>query len=409
MSTGPSFYDEAMDMPNPPDAAPVIPGLSALCQDPPRGLKGAALGLLCNPASLLPDLTPAPQAIGAALPGALQALFGPQHGIFAEKQDNMVESGHLVHPGLGIKAYSLYGEDRRPQPEWFAGLDALLVDLVDVGCRVYTFFTTVTYCLEAAAGTGTAVWILDRPNPLGRGAEGPILPPELFSFVGPFAMPLRHGLSLGELCRMYLAENKLDLELKVIPASGWEGGAYALTGLPWVMPSPNLPTLDSCRVYPGQVLIEGTTLSEGRGTTRPFELCGAPGLDPWRVAELVEPDALAGARLRPLFFEPTFHKYSGQLCGGFQIHVSDPARYRPVRASLALLGAINRAHPGLWELRPPPYEYEYERQPLDLLLGDPAAARALQKGAPAAELEPAWGPGLDDWQRRSEPHLLYPA
>ena len=382
-------------------------GLEILAADPPAKLRGARVGLLCNPASLLPDLTPAPDAVAAAMPGCLRCLFSPQHGFFADKQDNMVESGHTRHPGLGIRIYSLYGETRKPLPDWFDGLDALLIDLVDVGCRVYTFFTTVTYCLLRAARQGVAVWILDRPNPLGRGAEGPILPPDLQSFVGPMAMPLRHGLSLGELCRVYASENCPELELEVIKADGWQGGRVAPDG--WVMPSPNLPTLDSALVYPGQVLLEGTSLSEGRGTTRPFEMFGAPGLDPWAVAREVEPHALEGARLRPLFFEPTFHKYAGRTCGGFQVHVTDPEKYRPLRASLALLGAINRVHPGLWSLREPPYEYEYERRPLDLLLGDPDAVDALQNGAKATELEPAWSEGLTQWEQRIGPHLLYPA
>jgi len=386
----------------------VVTGLARLAARPPATLAHANLGLLCNPASVLADLTPAPEAVARALPGRLKAIFGPQHGFFADKQDNMVETAHALHPRLGLPVWSLYGDTRRPGPEMLAGLDVLLVDLIDVGCRVYTFFTTLVACLEECARAGVAVWVLDRPNPIGRGEEGPILPPELMSFVGPHPMPLRHGLTLGELARLVAAERGLDLELQVIAAQGWEGGDFATTGLPWVLPSPNLPTLDSARVYPGQVLLEGTTLSEGRGTTRPFEISGAPGIDPWAVAEAVEEYALAGCQLRPLFFEPTFHKHAGLACGGWQIHVGDPAVFRPLRLTCALLSAINRVHPGLWDFRPPPYEYERLRRPLDLLLGDPAAANRLQKGEFFAAIEPEWVPGLASWRERVLSFDTYP-
>lgn len=366
------------------------------------------MGLLCNPASLTLGLESAPEAVERAFPGGLKALFSPQHGFFADKQDNMVESPHGEHPLLKIPAYSLYGQTRRPAKEMLEGLDVLLVDLLDVGCRVYTFFSTVKACLEEAAAAGIEVWILDRPNPLGRGQEGPILPPELMSFVGPHAMPLRHGLSMGELCLLARAEDGLDLNLQVVPARGWTGGDFAASGLKWIMPSPNLPTLDSAYVYPGQVLLEGTTLSEGRGTTRPFEIFGAPGLDPWAVAEQVEEKAMGGAFLRPVFFEPTFHKHAQKTCGGFQLHVMEVGAFRPLRASLAILSAIARTHPGLWSLRPPPYEYEHARRPLDLILGDPHAVDALVQGALALDLEQAWKNGLAGWEERIKPYLLYP-
>ncbi len=387
--------------------ARVTSGLEQLCSHPPPELRGARLGLLCNQASLLTDLTPAAEAVAGAFPGRLKVLFSPQHGMFAEMQDNMVESRHERHPRLDIPVYSLYSQTRRPTPEMLAELDVLLVDLVDVGCRVYTFFTTVLYCLEEAAAAGVAVYILDRPNPLGRGREGPILPRELMSFVGPHPMPLRHGLSLGELCRLVRAERGLEVELTVVPCPGWQGQPLEQTTLEWIMPSPNLPTLDSARVYPGQVLLEGTTLSEGRGTTRPFEIFGAPGLDPWAVASQVEKEALAGCRLRPLRFVPTFNKHAGKVCGGFQIHVTDPAAYHPVHASLALLSAINRTHPGLWRPSDPPYEYEYERRPLDLLLGDAQAADQVASGQPVAGMVAGWEPALAEWDRRTDAYLMY--
>ncbi|MCB2193063.1 MAG: DUF1343 domain-containing protein [Deltaproteobacteria bacterium] len=387
----------------------VVTGLSRLCHGEFGQFKGASLGLLANPAAVGPDLTPAWRMIQQALPGSIKALFGPQHGFFAEKQDNMVESGHGTHPELGVPIYSLYGETRRPTPMMLSGLDALLVDLVDVGCRVYTFFSTLVACLEECAEAGVEVVVLDRPNPIGRRTEGPVLPPELMSFVGAHAIPLSHGLTLGELAKLVVGERNLNVALTVIPCQGWDGGDFAFTGLPWVMPSPNMPTLETARVYPGQVLLEGTTLSEGRGTTRPFEIFGAPGLEPEVVAEALEPGALDGAILRPLNFEPTFHRFAGQVCGGFQIHVTDSATYHPLRASLALLGAINRAQPGLWGLRPPPYEYEHERRPLDLLLGDAQAVDMLVAGAKAAELEARWEDDLAVWHQRRQSNLLYPA
>ncbi|BEQ13721.1 hypothetical protein FAK_07870 [Desulfoferula mesophila] len=387
----------------------MVTGLGRLGDAAPADLNGASLGLLANPAAVGPDLSPAWVMVNRVWPGGLKALFGPQHGFFAEKQDNMVESEHGTHPGLGVPIYSLYGQTRRPTPEMLSGLDALLVDLVDVGCRVYTFFSTLVACLEECAAAGVEVVVLDRPNPIGRRFEGPVLPPELMSFVGAHAIPLSHGLTLGELARLVVAERNLNVALRVIPCAGWAGEDFAATGLPWVMPSPNMPTLDTARVYPGQVLLEGASLSEGRGTTRPFEIFGMPGLDPAAVLDALEPEALDGAVLRPLNFEPTFHKFAGQVCGGFQIHVTDPGLYRPVRATLALLGAINRAQPGLWGLRPPPYEYEHERRPLDLLLGDAEAVDMLVAGATTAELEARWQGDLEQWDERRQRALLYPA
>lgn len=387
----------------------VSTGLMRLAQQPPRRLQGARLGLLCNPASITADYTPAWRALAKALPGDIKVLFGPQHGFAADKQDNMVESEHASHPGLGVPIYSLYGQTRRPNAEMLAQIDLLLVDLVDVGCRVYTFFSTLVACLEECAAAGVALWVLDRPNPLGRGQEGPILPPELFSFVGAHDIPLRHGLSLGELARLVVAERGLPADLEVVACQGWDGGDFTTTGLPWVMPSPNLPSLDTARVYPGQVLLEGTTLSEGRGATRPFEICGAPGLDPEAVAAAMEPAALAGAVLRPLWFEPTFGKYAGRACGGWQIHLTAPGLYRPVETTCAILSALSRVQPGLWGLRPPPYEYEHERRPLDLLLGDAQAVDMLLAGAAVAELEARWQAGLKEWEERIGGVLLYPA
>jgi uncharacterized protein YbbC (DUF1343 family) len=385
----------------------VISGLDRLLNEPPGDISNARLGLLCNQAVLTRDYAPAPESLARAMPDALTTLFSPQHGFYGEKQDNMVESNHSEHPRLGLPVYSLYGDTRRPTREMFRDIDILLIDLWDLGCRVYTFFSTVTACLEEAAAAGVKVVILDRPNPLGRGEEGPILPPELFSFVGPFEMPLRHGQSLGELCLMFAKERSLDLDLRVIRARGWQGQGFWLTGLNWVMPSPNMPWLTTALVYPGQVLLEGTSLSEGRGTTRPFEIFGAPGLDPWAVLGKIEQEALTGCVLQPYFFEPTFHKHAGKVCGGFIIHITQRRALKPLRLTLAVLSAISRAQPGMWSLRQPPYEYEYERRPLDLLLGDPSAVDGLLNGEPVGEMEADWRPGLLTWRERCAPFNLY--
>lgn len=388
----------------------VITGLENLLAQNPAKLP-ANWGLLCNPAAVSADYEFALDAIMRLFPGRLKTIFGPQHGFFAERQDNMIESDHARHPVYNLPIYSLYGETRRPKAHMLQGLDILLVDLPDMGCRVYTFFTTLLAVMEQAAQNSVAVWVLDRPNPLGRGVdEGPLLPQSLFSFVGPHHMPLRHSLTLGELALLVKAEKKLDLDLQVMPMQNWQGGDFNTTGLPWIMPSPNLPTPDSAYVYPGQVLMEGTSLSEGRGTTRPFEIWGAPGMD---VRGLIadinkhEKQALDGTFLRPLYFEPTFHKYSGQLCQGMQIHVTDKRKYRPLRLTLALLAGLSRTQPGLWSLRQPPYEYEYEKRPLDLLLGDPQAVDKLLIGTPALELEQTWQSGLEQWRKRVAPYLLY--
>ncbi|MDM7917375.1 MAG: DUF1343 domain-containing protein [Candidatus Eisenbacteria bacterium] len=364
-------------------ASQVRTGLDVVLRDG-IGLPGEGrAGLLCNSAATDRLLRATPQALAQVRGLRLIRIFSPQHGFAGEKQDNMVESPDATHEPTSLPIVSLYGRVRRPEPAMLDDLDAVIVDLPDVGTRVYTFLTTALYMLRACAEAGVAVIVLDRPNPIGGDAvEGPMLEAGFTSFVGEIPIPLRHGLTPGEFLR--LGARALDLEpaldLTVIPVEGWRRDLwFDETGLTWVMPSPNLPTLESTVVYPGQVLLEGTTLSEGRGTTRPFELWGAPWLDTRAVANAIGP--LEGCLLREVAFEPTFQKHAGQLVRGFQIHVTDRDRYRPVRTTVALLAAVRSIHPERKLWREPPYEYETKRMPIDLISGSDRLRAAIDAGA----------------------------
>ena len=390
-------------------AAPrVSTGLEAFLAHPPRTLAKARLGLLCNQASIDREYRHARDLLARRVGRRLTALFSPQHGIFGEQQDNMVESAHGRDPALGIPVYSLYADVRRPTAAMLSGIDALLVDLQDVGCRVYTFITTLRYCLEAAARLGVKLVILDRPNPIGGALEGNLLATSLLSFVGVHPLPMRHGLTMGELARLFVAEGRIDADLEVVRLGGWRRRMrFAQTGLPWVPPSPNMPTPETALVYPGQVLLEGTLLSEGRGTTRPFEICGAPWVDPARLCAALRRRRLPGAILREAWFQPTFQKWAGRVCGGLQIHVTDPGAYRPYRTTLAILAEARRLWPDTELWRPPPYEYETVRLPIDLLTGDPRIREGLDAGRPIAAMERAWTRDLAAFADRAANVQLY--
>lgn len=370
-------------------------------------------GLLCNHATVDARLRGAPEILAEARGIELDRIFSPQHGFCGDKQDNMVESAHGLHGPTGLPIWSLYGDVREPSAEMLEGLDAILIDVPDVGTRVYTFLITALYMIRDAGRAGIPVWILDRPNPIGGvRIDGPVLQDHLRSFVGYAPVPLQHGMTAGEHCRFGKRSLGFDVEMEVVQATGWKkSDPFDATGLPWVMPSPNMPTLDTALVFPGGVILEGTNLSEGRGTTRPFELFGAPWLDPPRISRQVSQWAardasLAGFQLREVAYEPTFHKYQGQLVRGFQLHVTDRARFRPVLAYLAILAAIRKVHPEFaW--RQPPYEYETERLPVDLILGTERVRIAIDGGATPAELTSLWSEDLKRFESDRAVDLLY--
>lgn len=386
-------------------------GLEVLAADPGRWLgAGERVGLLSNLASVDSSFRPAVDVAAEALGPRLRALFGPQHGLRSDVQDNMVESPHAVDRRLGIPLWSLYAETRKPTPEMLDGLDVLLVDLQDVGTRVYTYVWTLLLVLEACGEAGVRVLVLDRPNPLGGEAvEGGLLRPAWTSFVGLAPIPMRHGLTLGELARWFVRAGRAACELGVVPAEGWRrSDLWTDTGRPWVMPSPNMPAFETALVYPGTVLLEGTNASEGRGTTRPFEIVGGPWVDGRALAEDLGRFDLPGLRLRPVGFEPTFQKWAGRPCGGVFLHVTDARALKPYRTGLAILASLWRLYRAAgFAWREPPYEYEHERLPIHLLLGDADLRAALEAGADLAELEEGWAPELGAWRDETAACLLY--
>ncbi|HWN38814.1 MAG TPA: DUF1343 domain-containing protein [Gammaproteobacteria bacterium] len=385
-----------------------------------KDLRGKRVALLGHPASVTRDLTHALDALAALPDIALAAAFGPQHGLRGDKQDNMVESPDFTDPQHGIPVFSLYGDVRRPTAAMMGTFDVLLVDLQDVGCRIYTFITTLRYVLEEAARHGKSVWVLDRPNPVGRTIEGLTLRPGWESFVGAGPLPMRHGLTMGELALWFVAKLGIKVDCRVIEIEGWEPEAAPGYGWPvgehaWINPSPNVPMLESARCYPGTVMVEGTTLSEGRGTTRPFELIGAPDIDPQALLATMhelEPRWLRGCGLRTCFFEPTFQKHVGKLCAGVQIHVEEEfyshAAFRPWRLQALMFKALRTLEPKYPLWREFAYEYEHDRLAIDLLSGsdllriwvDDRRSRPNDLDALVLADEKAW-------QRERRAYLLY--
>ena len=388
--------------------APVQLGIDNLLATQPAWLKTARIGLLANQASVDHSLRLSRDRLLAA--GArIAALFTPQHGYFGEQQANMIESDDFVDQRLRIPVFSLYGQTRKPTEAMLSYIDVLLIDLQDVGTRVYTFGTTLALCLEAARNHDVLVVVLDRPNPIGgHQCEGNLLDLELRSFVGHFPIPMRHGLTMGEMARLYNEAFEIGAPLQVFNMHGWSRNMlYRQTGLYWVPPSPNLPTPESTLVYPGQVILEGTNLSEGRGTTTPFELWGAPYLRPEALEQLLAHEELSGFVLRAARFTPTFDKWQGESCAGFQIHVSDPETYRPYTTSLTLLQAVITCHREEFQWISPPYEYEFNHLPIEIILGSSDLHRQLEAGVSVKELEQSWESQLKEFRQLRGPYLLY--
>ena len=388
----------------------VYTGLENLITSPPDWLKGRRLGLLCNPASVGRDFRHARHLIHERFPGQLTTLFSPQHGFWAAKQDNMIESDHTLDPVLDIPVFSLYGKTRIPTEKMFEAMDVLLIDLQDAGTRVYTFIYTMSYCMEAARRYNCKVVILDRPNPVGGMViEGNLLSAEYASFVGRFPLPMRHGLTIGEIARLFNDRYRLRCDLAVIPMKGWHRAMYYQdTGLAWVPPSPNLPTPVSAMVYPGQVLLEGTNISEGRGTSQPFELFGAPYLDSDKPPVALPMDTFAGIVLRPTVFEPVANKWQGKSCNGFQIHIVDRSGYTPYLTTLKLIQAVISNHRDAFAWKPPPYEYEFEKQPVDLITGSHEIRQCLEAGEDIDQLAGSWQDDLEKYNTIRQKYYLYP-
>ena len=382
-------------------------GLDVLVSRLPMLLRGRRVGLLCHQASVTRELTHAVDAVALIRGARLTALFAPEHGIAGAAQDH-ARVGSLRDRSSGLPVRSLYGRQLAPSEAMLAGIDTLVVDLQDVGSRYYTFVWTTALCMQACARAQVPVVVLDRPNPLGGlTIEGNLPDPRFASFVGLYPLPARHAMTIAELAAYLNATHSIGCDLAVVPMDGWRRAmSWEDTGLPWVAPSPNMPTPDTARVYPGGCLIEGTNLSEGRGTTRPFELLGAPFLDGRRLARALARRGLPGVTFRAAAFQPAFHKYRGQLCHGVQLHVTDTARFKPFATYLAVIVEARRQS-RLFRWRRPPYEFERTRLPIDLLCGGDGIRRAIERGVPLGRLERSWRRELSRFARARRRYLLY--
>ncbi len=384
-------------------------GLEVLLSERAELLRGARVGLICHPASVDHGFRHAADLFSKHPDINLTALFGPQHGIRGETQDNMIEWEGFHDARTGVMAYSLYGEVRQPTPEMLKSVDVLVVDLQDVGTRVYTFIYTMALAMQAARGADKRVVVLDRPNPIGGvGVEGNLLEPGHESFVGMYPIPMRHGLTIAELARLFNEEFGIGCELEVVPMQGYKREFwFDDTDARWVIPSPNMPTVEAATVYPGMVMVEGTKFSEGRGTTRPFEISGAPYADAYQLAQHLNNLQLPGIHFRPHSFKPTFQKHVTELCHGVQLHVTDRETFKPVITGVALIKAMCDLYPAGFKWQQPPYEYIYNRLPFDVIAGTAKLREQIESGASLEDVTSSWQAGEKEFTERRQRYLLY--
>jgi uncharacterized protein YbbC (DUF1343 family) len=384
-------------------------GLERLLEEGRRALRGARVGLICNQASVDHGFRHAADLLHEHSDINLRALFGPQHGIRGDVQDNMIETGHSVDRKTGLPVHSLYSETREPTDAMLSDVDVMVFDMQDVGCRIYTFVYTLANCMRAARRLGKKVIVCDRPNPInGVSMTGNILEPEYASFVGQFSLPTRHGMTVGELARMFNKHFGIECDLEVISMEGWKREFWHDdTDAPWVLPSPNMPTVESATVFPGTVHFEGTQVSEGRGTTRPFELIGAPYIDADDYADRLNGLGLAGVYFRSCVFQPTFQKHAGVSCGGAQIHVLDRDSFEPWLAGIAMAKFAHDMYPDQFRWKVPPYEYVYDKNPFDVISGTAKIREAFEQGTPLDEIAASTKEPLAEFKELREPYLLY--
>ena len=384
-------------------------GIERLCESDVGLIQGARVGLVCNQASVDHDLRHSADVLRSLEVVNLKALFGPQHGIRGDVQDNMVETPHTLDRETGLPVYSLYSETREPTEEMLADLDVLVCDLQDVGCRIYTFVYTIANCMRAAAKFGKRVVVCDRPNPIGGDAvEGNVLEQEFASFVGQFPIPTRHGMTAGELARMFNSHWGIGCDLEVVSMEGWSRDFwFDETDAPWVLPSPNIPTLDSATVFPGTVHLEGTQVSEGRGTTKPFELLGAPYIEAAEFERHLQGIGLPGVRFRASNFLPTFQKHAGKVCGGVQVHVTDRRSFKPVLTGVAIVKACFDLYGESFRWKEPPYEYVFDKNPFDVISGTDALRHALERGDSLETIRDSWAEGVSEFMNSRSEYLLY--
>lgn len=384
-------------------------GVEVLLDEKINLIKGLRVGLVCNQASILPDFSHVADVFGERDDFELTTLFGPQHGIRGDVQDNMIETPHTIDERTGVPVYSLYSETREPTEEMLANLDVIIFDMQDVGCRIYTFIYTMANCMRAAKTFGKKVIVCDRPNPIGGvQVEGNILEQEFASFVGQFEIPTRHGMTCGELAKLFNEHFGIGCELEIVALEGWERDFYfERTGLPWVLPSPNIPTVDTCVVFPATVHIEGTEMSEGRGTTKPFELNGAPNIDPYVWVDELEKLGFEGVAFRHSFFRPTFQKWAGQTCGGVQIHVTDREAFTPVIVGIAMVKTAYDLYTDKFQWKQSAYEYVFDKNPFDVVCGTDKIRKQIEARLSLKEIEDSWAKGLEEFADVRKHCLLY--